>query len=138
MPVLTGRIAMRWLMAAFYLAAGLLHLRSPEAFLPIVPGWVPAPRLVVIITGVAEILGAIGLLAPRLRQTAGIGLALYAVCVFPANIKHALEGVALAGLPSSWWYHAPRLALQPVLVWWALYVGEVIDWPWRSGARDRS
>ena len=134
MAVLTGRIAMRWLMAAFYLGAGLLHLRSPEPFLPIVPDWVPAPRAIVVLTGVAEILGAIGLLVPRLRQAAGIGLALYALCVFPANIKHAIEGIALTGLPSSWWYHAPRLALQPALIWWALYVGEVIDWPRRSGA----
>ncbi|WP_432704489.1 DoxX family protein [Bosea vaviloviae] len=118
-------------MAAFYLGAGLLHLRSPDAFLPIVPAWVPEPRLVVIATGVAEVLGAIGLFVPQLRRAAGIGLALYALCVFPANIKHAIEGITLAGLPSSWWYHAPRLALQPVLIWWALYVGGVIDWPWR-------
>jgi len=131
MSVPSGRLAMRWLMAAFYLAAGLLHLRSPDAFLPIVPGWVPAPGEVVLLTGVAEIAGAIGLLVPRLRQAAGIGLALYALCVLPANIKHAFEGVALAGLPSTWWYHAPRLALQPVLIWWALYAGGVIDWPWR-------
>jgi uncharacterized membrane protein len=131
MSVLSARLAMRWLMAAFYLAAGLLHLRSPDAFLPIVPGWVPAPREVVLLTGVAEIAGAIGLLVPRLCQAAGIGLALYALCVLPANIKHAFEGVALAGLPSTWWYHAPRLALQPVLIWWALYGGGVIDWPWR-------
>ncbi|MFA6966936.1 DoxX family protein [Bosea sp. (in: a-proteobacteria)] len=122
---------MRWLMAAFYLGAGLLHLRAPDAFLPIVPAWVPEPRLVVIATGVAEVLGAIGLFVPQLRRAAGIGLALYALCVFPANIKHAIEGITLAGLPSTWWYHAPRLALQPVLIWWALYVGGVIDWPWR-------
>lgn len=125
------RVAMLWLMAAFYLGAGLLHLRSPEAFLPIVPDWVPAPRTVVLLTGIAEILGAIGLFVPRLRRAAGIGLALYAFCVFPANIKHAVEGIVLAGLPSTWWYHAPRLALQPVLIWWALCVGGVIDWPWR-------
>lgn len=131
MSVPSARLAMRWLMAAFYLGAGLLHLRSPDAFLPIVPGWVPAPREVVLLTGVAEIAGAIGLLVPRFRKAAGIGLALYALCVLPANIKHAFEGVELAGLQSTWWYHAPRLALQPVLIWWALYGGGVIDWPWR-------
>ncbi|MDP3409043.1 DoxX family protein [Bosea sp. (in: a-proteobacteria)] len=118
-------------MAAFYLAAGLLHLARPDSFLPIVPGWVPAPREVILLTGLAEIAGAIGLLVPRLRRAAGIGLALYALCVFPANIKHAFQGVALEALPSSWWYHGPRLALQPVLIWWALYAGGVIDWPWR-------
>jgi hypothetical protein len=33
------------------------------------------------------------------------------------------------GLPVSWWYHGPRLMFQPVLVWWALYCSEVINWP---------
>jgi uncharacterized membrane protein len=125
------RAVMRWLLAAFYLAAGGLHLRAPEAFLPIMPGWVPAPREVILATGVAEILGAIALLIPRLRKAAGIGLALYALCVFPANIKHALEGVVLPGMPTSWWYHGPRLVLQPVLIWWALFCAGVINWPWR-------
>jgi len=122
---------MLWLLAAFYLAAGLLHLRSPAAFLPIVPDWVPAPHLTVIATGVAEILGALGLLVPRLRKAAGIGLALYALCVFPANLKHAIEGIVVPELPSSWWYHGPRLAFQPVLIWAALYASGVTNWPWR-------
>ncbi len=125
------RAALRWLMAAFYLAAGIVHLRAPDAFLPLMPGWVPAPREVILVTGVAELAGAIGLLIPRLRKAAGIGLALYAVCVFPANIKHAVEGIVIPSLPSSWWYHGPRLAFQPVLVWWALFCAGVIDWPAR-------
>ncbi|AZO77536.1 MULTISPECIES: DoxX family protein [unclassified Bosea (in: a-proteobacteria)] len=126
-----GRRAILWLLAAFYLAAGLLHLCSPAAFLPIVPDWVPAPSLTVIATGIAEILGALGLLVPKLRKAAGIGLALYALCVFPANLKHAVEGVVLPGLPSNWWYHGPRLAFQPVLIWAALYASGVTRWPWR-------
>jgi uncharacterized membrane protein len=126
-----GRRGLLWLLAAFYLAAGLLHLRSSEAFLPIVPDWVPMPRGIVIATGIAEILGALGLLVPRLCKAAGIGLALYALCVFPANLKHAFDGVVLTGLPSSWWYHGPRLALQPVLIWAALYASGVTTWPWR-------
>ena len=59
-------------------------------------------------------------------------MALYAVAVFPANLHHAFNNVIVPGLPSSWWYHAPRLAFQPVFVWWALYVGGVVDWPFRS------
>jgi uncharacterized membrane protein len=56
-------------------------------------------------------------------------LALYAACVFPANIKHAIYNVQLPQLPTSWWYHAPRLALQPVIIWWALYCAKVVNWP---------
>jgi uncharacterized membrane protein len=124
---------MRWAMAAFYLGAGFIHLQSPDAFLPIMPDWAPAPREIILITGVCEIAGAFGLLTRSFRWWAAVMLALYAVCVFPANIKHAFENVQLPQLPSSWWYHGPRLALQPVIVWWALYCGQVISWPFGRG-----
>lgn len=123
------RAIMRWLMIVLYLVAGIYHLRSPEAFLPIVPDWVPLPRDTVLLTGVCELAGAAGLMLPRFRYAAGIGPALYALCVWPANIKHAVDGVVLGGVKLGWGYHAPRLALQPVLIWWALYAGEVTRWP---------
>ena len=125
------RFVMCCLMSAFYLAAGILHLKSPHGFVMIVPSYVPWPETVVWLTGIAEIAGATGLLIPKLRQMAGIGLALYAVCVFPANINHAINMIDVGGLPNSWWYHAPRFLLQPVLVWWALYCSRVITWPFR-------
>jgi uncharacterized membrane protein len=123
------RSVMRWLMAVFYLAAGIAHLATPASFLPIVPSWVPLPKDVILATGVCEIAGAIALLTTRWRSAAGWALAAYAVCVFPANVKHAIDGIHVPPLPDSWWYHGPRLALQPILVWWALFCGEVIDWP---------
>jgi uncharacterized membrane protein len=106
-------------------------------FLPIVPLWVPFPREVIVITGVCELAGAAGLLIPRLRRLSGIMLALYAVCVFPANIRQAVEGIPVAGLPSTWWYHVPRLTLQPVLVWATLFCACVIAWPFRSTRQER-
>jgi uncharacterized membrane protein len=114
---ITHRAVMRFLMSAFYLAAGILHIVAPDGFLAIVPDVVPWPETTA------------GLMSRRLRRAAGIALAAYAIGVFPANIKHALFMIPLAGLPVGWWYHGPRLALQPVLVWWALYCGEAIDWP---------
>lgn len=125
------RFVMRCLMSAFYLAAGILHLKSPHGFVLIVPASVPWPETVVWLTGLAEIAGGIGLLIPQLRYAAGIGLALYAVGVFPANINHAINMIDVGGLPNSWWYHGPRFLLQPVLVWWALYCSRVINWPFK-------
>ena len=108
----------------------MAHLRSPSGFLQITPGWVPHPAEVIALTGLAEIAGALALgLIPRLRHAAGIGLALYAVGVFPANINHALNHIPLGGRELGWWYHGPRFALQPVLVWLALWTGGVTDWP---------
>ena len=123
----TSRRVLRIVLAAAYVGAGIAHLRWPGPFLSITPDWVPQPALVIAATGVAEILGATALVAiPRLRRAAAIGLALYAVCVYPANIKHAIDGLPVGAVQLSWWYHAPRLALQPMLVWWALVAGEVI------------
>jgi uncharacterized membrane protein len=93
---------------------------------------VPEPRAVILVTGLLEITGALALLTRRWRRPAGVMLALYAVCVFPANIKHAAEGISIPPIPDSWWYHAPRLAFQPVFVWWALFCAGVIDWPLRK------
>jgi uncharacterized membrane protein len=117
----------RWVLAAFYLSAGILHIAEPAPFLTITPDWVPFPRQVIFGTGLCELAGAAGMLTTRFRWAAGVGLALYAVCVYPANIKHAVDSLAAGQL--GWWYHGPRLALQPVLVWWALFAGEVVSWP---------
>ncbi len=123
---------MRLLLALFYGIAGVIHLRSPEGFVAITPGWVPWPAAVVLVTGLCEIAGAVALaFVPRLRSAAGIALAAYAICVFPANINHAINGISVGGVQMSWWYHGPRLLFQPVFVWWALWAGGVIDWPFR-------
>ncbi|WP_240502271.1 DoxX family protein [Sphingomonas panacis] len=129
---------MRWVLAAAYLLAGVLHLRSPEPFLAITPDWVPDPRAVIAVTGMCEIAGAIGMLVPRLRRLAGILLALYALCVFPANVKHAIDYITLGRGGLTLWYHVPRLLMQPVIVWWALFAGGVVDWPLRRHSYPRA
>ena len=61
-------------------------------------------------------------------------LALYAICVFPANIDHALQDLGSGGSTSllGWWYHVARLLLQPLLVWAPLYSSLLIKWPFRE------
>jgi uncharacterized membrane protein len=126
----------RWILAAFYLIAGIFHVATPDSFMHIMPLWVPLPNAVIIGTGICEILGAAALMVPRLQHLAGIMLALYAVCVFPANIKHALDALPVTDIHTSWWYHGPRLLLQPVIVWLALYCGGVVTWP--MGRREKT
>ena len=128
----TTRAVMCWILAAFYVIGGLGHFVAIDRVVQIVPDVVPYPRAIVIVTGILETAGAIALLIPRWRRLAGIMLALYAVCVFPANIKHAVDGSSLLPFAESWWYHGPRIAMQPVIVWWALFCAGVIDWPART------
>lgn len=119
------RIILRWLLAVFYFAAGVIHIIKPAPFLTITPAWVPAPEAVVLLTGVAEILGAIGLVQPfsaRLRQAAGWGLALYALCVWPANINHFIMDLGRADGGLGLAYHVPRMFAQPVIIWLAWWV----------------
>ncbi|GAB5349830.1 DoxX family protein [Alteriqipengyuania sp. 357] len=131
-----ARIATRWFLVIAYFAAGVLHIAVPEPFLGIMPRAVPFPEAMIFWTGVAEILGAIGLaqaISPQLRRAAGIGLALYALCVWPANIQHMISdlggdgGLGLA-------YHVPRMLAQPIIIWAALWAGCVIDWPFARRA----
>ena len=126
------RTVLRFVMAAFFLGGFVLHMTAVDALVAITPDWVPAPHAVVLITGWLELAGAIGLLLPRTRRAAGIALALYIVAVWPANIHQAVDHIVVPPIPDSWWYHAPRLALQPVLAWWALFCAGVIGWPARS------
>lgn len=94
----------------------------------IVPPGVPFPRLVVVATGLCELAGALALLSPRWRIAAGRALALYALCVWPANMWHAvLDLRSGTGLPLA--YHGPRLALQPLVIWWALWASGAVTWP---------
>ncbi len=127
-----SRLVLRLLLVAIYLGVSALHLGAPDAFLVIMPPGIPFPREVVLFTGACEIAGAVGLMVPRTRRLAGIMLAIYAVCVWPANIYQAVWHIHAPPLPDSWWYNGPRIAFQPVLVWWALFAGEVMDWPFRK------
>jgi uncharacterized membrane protein len=130
-----ARTILRWLLGALYLTAGFFHVTRPEPFLGITPHWVPLPATVVLLTGLAELSAVPALLQPwskPLRRAAGIGLALYAVCVYPANVNHMLIDMAKPVPSLGLAYHIPRLMAQPLIVWAALWAGEVIDWPWRK------
>lgn len=112
-------------------------MTDPAPFLRIVPPFVPSPAVVVLWTGVAELAGAVALAQPwlaSLRRAAGAALALYALCVWPANINHFMLDMAR---PDHGWglaYHIPRMFAQPLLIWLALWTGGATDWPWRRHA----
>jgi uncharacterized membrane protein len=102
----------------------VLHFVYPDALIAITPNWVPDPALVIAATGIAESAGAMALVqpwSPGLRRAGGIGLALYALCVFPANINHVMIDMARPHPQLGWAYHIPRLLLQPLLIWLALW-----------------
>lgn len=125
------RAIMRWIIGAIYVMAGMAHLAAPQVLLSITPSWVPFAPQVIFATGLFEFVVSIALVTRPFRTWAGIAMATYAVCVWPANFKHAMDGIDVPYITNSWLYHGPRFVLQPVIVWWALYCAGVIDWPWR-------
>ncbi len=116
----------RLTIAPVYLLAGLIHLLRPGLFLPVMPPAIPHPLAVILLTGAAELAGAVGLFVPPTRALAGVALALYALCVYPANILHAVHDLS-TGTGLGWAYHYPRLFAQPFICWWALVAGGVTE-----------
>jgi uncharacterized membrane protein len=48
------RAIMRWVIAAFFAAAGVAHLAVPDKLLSITPDWAPFAPTVIFLTGVFE------------------------------------------------------------------------------------
>ena len=130
-----GRTVARWLLIAFYAVAGVAHLAVTDAMVKITPAWVPMPHAVVVLTGLCELTGAAALMTTRFRRAAGWAFAAYAVCVYPANIQHAIIDLG-QGRGLGLGYHLPRLLLQPVIVWWALWATGIVDWPFRRAREN--
>lgn len=109
------------LAAIFYVAAGTLHFIKTDAYLRIMPPYIPWHLFMVRFSGVCEILGGLGLLLPQTRRVAAWGLVALLVAVFPANVYMAtnpMDAGAASIAPVVRW---GRLALQPLLIWWVLW-----------------
>lgn len=93
-----------------------MHFVIPRSYAAITPTWVPYPLEAVYLSGIAEIAGGIGLLIPRLRRAAGIGLIALLIAVFPANIHMLSMAIArdAADLYKTILFF--RLPLQPLLI----------------------
>jgi uncharacterized membrane protein len=109
------------LLAAFYVNAGVSHFTNEAFFLRIVPPWLPAPLLMVQLSGVAELAGGAGILIPQLRWAAGIGLLALLVAVYPANIEMALHPERFADMatPAQLYFRLPLQFVAFAWTWWA-------------------
>jgi uncharacterized membrane protein len=102
----------------FLLTASAHWGRGRPDLIRMVPPAFPAPAVVVTITGVLEILGAVGLLIPLAARAAAICLAILLVAMFPANMRAARERLTILGRP------APGLALRGVIQ--VVFIGALV------------
>lgn len=84
-------------LAVMFFTSGTLHLVRSQVFEPIVPRVLPAPRGLVLASGVAELVCAAGLLHPSTRKAAGWASAAVLLAIFPANVQMALTESKRAG-----------------------------------------
>lgn len=105
-----------------FLASGTVHLVKPEVFEPLMPSWVPAHREVIVGSGLAELLCAVGLLLPSTRRAAGLASAALLVGVFPGNVQMAVD----ASKGSNRAFQAVTLARLPLQL-------PLIRGAWRAG-----
>jgi len=115
---------LRGVLAVCMVIAGILHFAQPDPFIRIVPGFLPAPALLVYLSGVIEILLGIGLLVPATRQFSAWGLVALFIAVYPANLNMAINHIQIAGIPDAWWVQAIRLPFQFVLIAWAYWLAQ--------------
>jgi uncharacterized membrane protein len=108
-----------WVLALVMVAAGANHFLSPEPYVHMIPAWLPAPDALVLVSGLAEIAGGLGLMLRKTRRLAAWGLIALFIAVFPANLNMAIHHLTLGGRALPAWALWARLPLQLVLIAWA-------------------
>lgn len=109
-----------------FIAAGTLHFMIPQAYIRIMPPYLPRPGLLIDISGVAELLGGLGLLVRDTRRAAAWGLFALLFAVWPANIYMATAHLPFHGVMGQSWAQWTRVILQIPLIYWAwLYTRRV-------------
>jgi uncharacterized membrane protein len=106
-------IALRSGVGAMFALTGISHfIGMRDELIAMVPGWLPAPELIVTLTGILELAAAAAMLHRRLATLASAGLTLLLMVMFPANVA-----LALSGEPLPWWDELiPRAIMQLIFL----------------------
>ncbi|MEY2520028.1 MAG: hypothetical protein QOF24_1787 [Verrucomicrobiota bacterium] len=108
----------RFALALFFIIAGTTHFIAPAPYLAIIPSYLPWPAALVALSGVAEILGGIGVCFRPTRVMAGWCLIALLVAVFPANIHAISTGMVMGGHALPTWLLWARLPFQLLFILW--------------------
>lgn len=115
---LCGRIAL----ATMFLFTGLSHFTLSEGMVQMLPPYIPIRYFIIYVTGILELLFAVGLLLPNYFRLTGILVIAFLICVFPSNVYAALNSVNFAGNINGPIYLLFRVPLQLFLIGWAWLV----------------
>jgi uncharacterized membrane protein len=112
--------------SAHFVPSSVTEIPNHDDLARMVPSFVPSPSLVVYVTGVAEVLGAIGLFVASMRRVTGFCLAALFVFMLPANIYAAVEDIPFNGeAPAPLWLRVPMQALYIGIAVWVAQASAV-------------
>lgn len=106
-----------YLMAGLYVIAGTMHFLKPKIYLRIMPRYLPYHKLLVFLSGMAEILLGIGLCFEATRRLSAFGIILMLAVFLPVHFYMLSNEKAAVGLPK--WALVLRIPLQFALMYWA-------------------
>ena len=103
----------------WFFVGGIMHFVATDTEASIVPPYIPWPVAAVLVSGVCELLGAVGVLMARTRKAAGIGLFSLTLAVTPAHI-YMLQRPELFHVPMwALWLRLPIQVALLALIWWS-------------------
>ncbi|WP_153798374.1 DoxX family protein [Foetidibacter luteolus] len=106
-----------YIMSALYVLAGLNHFINTDAYLSMMPPYLPWHKSLIYLSGTLEISFGLLLIPYSTRRFAALGIIFLLITVFPANIQVMLNYMDHHS-PYTW-LTVVRLFLQLGLIWWA-------------------
>lgn len=111
-------------LSLFFLFTAIGHFIMREKMVEMLPPSIPYRTEIIYLTGVFELLGAIGVWVPSLTKLTGICLILMMVCVLPANIYSAINRVEFGGHAAGLPYLLIRVPFQLFVIYWTYFATE--------------
>src|SRR5687768_10912498 len=105
-------------LSLFFLFTGIGHFIRTEPMAAMLPSSVPYRVELIYLTGVFELLGAVGVWIPKLMKLTGVCLILMMLAVLPANIYSAFNYVEFGGHQYGPIYLLARIPFQMFVIAW--------------------
>jgi uncharacterized membrane protein len=108
-------------LSLFFLFTSIGHFIKTEEMAAMLPAAVPYRISIIYLTGIFELLGAIGVWIPRLTRLTGFLLILMLIAVLPANVYSAINRVDFGGHGGGPAYLLVRVPFQIFVLWWIYF-----------------
>jgi len=106
-----------YLMAVMYIFAGVIHFIKPKMYMRVMPSYLPNHKLLVYLSGIAEIILGLGLFIPKLKAISIWGIIAMLAVFLLVHFYMLSSEKAAAGIPK--WVLILRIPLQFGLMYWA-------------------